>query len=65
MVTPTKLPRWKRISAERYQEMRDILPPIDIAGSGRFLVSEPMSHRRCRRLDFDFVCAAYQAFAWI
>lgn len=39
---------WKRVSAERYEDLLNILPPIDFDGNS-FLVGEAADHRVCTR----------------
>jgi hypothetical protein len=43
----TDEPTFKAVSAERYMEMEEIVPPIAWTFGG-FLIGEPASHRICR-----------------
>lgn len=49
----------KEVSAERYNQMLEILPPA-IWLTNRYLVGEPSSHRRCKITKTT--CPTYAAF---
>lgn len=40
-------PQWKPITATRYDDLLEVLPPALMAHNG-FLMGEPMIHRTCR-----------------
>ncbi len=40
--------RWKRVPASRFEDLLNILPPLDFDGNS-FLVGEAAAHRVCQR----------------
>jgi hypothetical protein len=53
--------KFVEITAEKYDDMLNILPPILWAG-GAFMVSEPNDHRKCRAKPDEWMYPTYHGY---